>query len=30
MNRKRQFGGTTTVWAGVCLPFDPIDFEEAP
>jgi choline dehydrogenase-like flavoprotein len=25
--RKRQFGGTTTVWAGACLPFDPIDFE---
>jgi choline dehydrogenase-like flavoprotein len=25
--RKRQFGGTTTVWAGACVPFDPIDFE---
>jgi choline dehydrogenase-like flavoprotein len=25
--RKRQFGGTTTVWGGACVPFDPIDFE---
>jgi choline dehydrogenase-like flavoprotein len=25
--RKRQFGGTTTVWGGACVPLDPIDFE---
>jgi choline dehydrogenase-like flavoprotein len=27
-NRLRMWGGTTTVWGGRCLPFDPIDFEE--
>ena len=27
-NRRRQFGGATTVWGGRCIPFDPIDFEE--
>jgi choline dehydrogenase-like flavoprotein len=26
-NRLRMWGGTTTVWGGRCLPFDPIDFE---
>lgn len=25
--RRRQFGGTTTIWGGGCVPFDPIDFE---
>jgi choline dehydrogenase-like flavoprotein len=25
--RERRFGGTTTVWGGRCMPFDPIDFE---
>jgi choline dehydrogenase-like flavoprotein len=25
--RERRFGGTTTIWGGRCLPFDPIDFE---
>jgi choline dehydrogenase-like flavoprotein len=25
--RQRRFGGTTTVWGGRCMPFDPIDFE---
>jgi choline dehydrogenase-like flavoprotein len=25
--RQRRFGGTTTIWGGRCLPFDPIDFE---
>lgn len=25
--RSRQLGGTTALWAGRCLPFDPIDFE---
>ena len=26
-NRYRVLGGTTSVWGGQCLPFDPIDFE---
>ena len=26
-NRKRVFGGGTSVWGGRCVPFDPIDFE---
>jgi choline dehydrogenase-like flavoprotein len=25
--RQRQFGGTTTIWGGRCMPFDAIDFE---
>ena len=25
--RQRRFGGTTTIWGGRCMPFDPIDFE---
>jgi choline dehydrogenase-like flavoprotein len=25
--RRRVFGGTTTLWGGRCVPFDPIDFE---
>lgn len=25
--RCRQFGGSTTLWGGRCVPFDPIDFE---
>ncbi|MDP8986237.1 MAG: GMC family oxidoreductase [Pseudomonadota bacterium] len=25
--RQRRFGGTTTIWGGRCIPFDPIDFE---
>lgn len=29
-NRLRMWGGTTTVWGGRCVPFDPIDFEERP
>ena len=24
---RRQVGGTSTLWSGRCLPFDPIDFE---
>ncbi len=24
---RRQIGGTTNLWAGRCVPFDPIDFE---
>ena len=27
-SRLHQFGGTTGHWAGMCSPFDPIDFEE--
>jgi choline dehydrogenase-like flavoprotein len=26
-NRLRMWGGTTTVWGGRCVPFDPIDFQ---
>jgi choline dehydrogenase-like flavoprotein len=29
-NRIRMWGGTTTVWGGRCVPFDPIDFEQRP
>lgn len=25
--RARRFGGSTTLWGGRCMPFDPIDFE---
>lgn len=25
--RVRRFGGSTTLWGGRCIPFDPIDFE---
>ncbi len=25
--RRRQFGGSTAIWGGRCVPFDPIDFE---
>jgi choline dehydrogenase-like flavoprotein len=28
--RERRFGGTTTIWGGRCMPFDPIDFETRP
>ncbi len=28
--RERRFGGTTTIWGGRCIPFDPIDFEARP
>jgi choline dehydrogenase-like flavoprotein len=28
--RARAFGGTGRIWAGQCLPLDPIDFEERP
>ena len=28
--RQRRFGGSTTVWGGRCVPFDPIDFEARP
>ena len=27
-SRNRTFGGTTATWGGMCLPFDPIDFEQ--
>ena len=26
--RCRQFGGSTTLWGGRCIPYDPIDFEK--
>lgn len=26
--RERRLGGTTTLWGGRCIPFDPIDFEK--
>ena len=29
-NRLRMWGGTTTVWGGRCVPYDPIDFEKRP
>lgn len=25
--RQRRFGGSTNIWGGRCMPFDPIDFE---
>lgn len=28
--RQRRFGGSTTIWGGRCVPFDPIDFEPRP
>lgn len=28
--RQRRFGGSTTIWGGRCMPFDPIDFEPRP
>ncbi len=30
MYRRREFGGTTSIWGGRCIPFDPIDFEDRP
>jgi choline dehydrogenase-like flavoprotein len=29
-NRLRMWGGTTTVWGGRIVPFDPVDFEARP
>jgi choline dehydrogenase-like flavoprotein len=26
--RQRRFGGSSTIWGGRCMPFDPIDFED--
>lgn len=28
MYRRRGLGGTTAIWGGRCIPFDPIDFED--
>ncbi|MFO0775089.1 MAG: GMC family oxidoreductase [Nitrospiraceae bacterium] len=28
--RYRQLGGTTSLWGGRCIPFDPIDFQTRP
>ena len=30
MFRRRGVGGSSTVWGGRCIPFDPIDFEHRP
>lgn len=30
MFRRRVLGGSTSVWGGRCIPFDPIDFEDRP
>lgn len=30
MYRQRLFGGSTALWGGRCIPFDPIDFEQRP
>ncbi|WP_340318194.1 GMC family oxidoreductase [Rhizorhabdus argentea] len=30
MFRRRILGGSTSVWGGRCIPFDPIDFEDRP
>ncbi len=27
---RRQIGGTSNLWAGRCVPFDPVDFEDRP
>lgn len=27
---RRQVGGTSTIWGGRCVPFDPVDFESRP
>jgi choline dehydrogenase-like flavoprotein len=28
--RARRFGGSTTIWGGRCVPFDPLDFDRRP
>ena len=28
--RQRRFGGSTTIWGGRCVPFDPIDLQTRP
>lgn len=30
MYRQRLLGGSTAIWGGRCIPFDPIDFEDRP
>lgn len=30
MTVRRQIGGTSTIWGGRCVPYDPIDFETRP
>jgi choline dehydrogenase-like flavoprotein len=30
LGRRRVLGGTTAIWGGRCIPFDPIDFEDRP
>lgn len=28
LGRRRAFGGTTAIWGGRCIPFDPVDFRK--
>ncbi len=30
VSTRVRFGGTSSVWGGLCVPYDPIDFEERP
>lgn len=30
ISTRMHFGGTSSAWGGLCVPFDPIDFEERP
>jgi GMC oxidoreductase/FAD dependent oxidoreductase len=30
MSVRRQVGGTSNIWGGRCVPFDPVDFESRP
>jgi choline dehydrogenase-like flavoprotein len=30
LNRRRMLGGTSSVWGGRCIPFDPEDFAQTP
>lgn len=29
-NRRRVWGGSTTVWGGRCIPYEPVDFHDRP
>jgi choline dehydrogenase-like flavoprotein len=30
MSVRRQLGGTSTIWGGRCVPYDPVDFDRRP
>lgn len=30
LSTRRQVGGTSTIWGGRCVPFDPVDFDSRP